>query len=545
MLGRRSSAPTPPGERIPRKDRTGASTVTVGLLTLLAIAVVVFFGFTKDIPFTHGYQLKVVFDSANSIRKNSPVRIAGVNVGKVKSIEREPGSDASIVEMEIDKKGLPIHKDATAKIRPRIFLEGNFFVDLKPGTPAAPKLNSGDTIPVSQTAGPVQLDQVLTALQADTRKSLQDTLDGLGDGLTRKPSAADDANADPDTRGQSAAESLNDAIDYGEPALKNTAIVADAFQGTEAHDLSALLAGLSKTTEGLSRNEASLQDLITNFNTTLAATASEAANLRASIRELAPTLQSADGALDSLNAAFPNTRAFARDILPGVRQTNETIQASFPWIRQVRPLVSQAELGGLVNELSPATRDLAKVINGSIELLPQADLVAKCVSRVILPTGDVKIQDGNLSSGEENYKEFWYAMVALAGEGQNFDGNGQYVRFQTGGGSQTVALDAGDRLYGNAAAKPLGTRPRFPGKRPPYNSAKACYTNPLPDLNSAGYGPPDEPVQKSGGSSSPTGALPGGLGSLLPTQSATNRDQGLTSELAQRLNPFRTEGQGK
>ena len=34
--------------------------------------------------------------------------------------------------MEIEDKGLPIHKDATLKIRPRIFLEGNFFVDLSP-----------------------------------------------------------------------------------------------------------------------------------------------------------------------------------------------------------------------------------------------------------------------------------------------------------------------------------------------------------------------------------------------------------------------------
>ena len=42
--------------------------------------------------------------------------------------------------MEIDEKGLPIHKDATLKIRPRIFLEGNFFVDLKPGSPSSPTL---------------------------------------------------------------------------------------------------------------------------------------------------------------------------------------------------------------------------------------------------------------------------------------------------------------------------------------------------------------------------------------------------------------------
>ena len=48
--------------------------------------------------------------------------------------------------MQIHDNGLPLHTDATAKIRPRIFLEGNFFVDLKPGSPSAPKLDDGDTI---------------------------------------------------------------------------------------------------------------------------------------------------------------------------------------------------------------------------------------------------------------------------------------------------------------------------------------------------------------------------------------------------------------
>jgi virulence factor Mce-like protein len=542
MFGRGDKT-TDPEHRVPRKDRTGAGPVKVGALVLLAAAIITYFGFTKDIPFTKGYRLKAVVESANSIRQNSPVRIAGVTVGKVKSIERAGDSNASIIEMEIDKKGLPIHKDATVKIRPRIFLEGNFFVDLKPGTPAAPALASGDTLPISQTAGPVQLDQVLTALQADTRKSLQDTVVGLGDALTRRPNAADDAGADPSARGESAAESLNDAIDHAKTALRDTAIVSDAFHGTETHDLSRLLAGLSKTTEGLSRNEASLQDLLTNFNATVAATASQATNLRTSIRLLAPTLQNTDTTLDALNASFPQTRAFAREILPGVRETPATIDASFPWIRQVRPLVSPAELGGLVNDLSPATRDLAALIDDTIQLLPQADLVAKCVARVVLPTGDIKIQDGNLTSGVENYKEFWYAMVGLAGEGQNFDGNGQMVRFQVGGGSQMVALDAGDRLYGNAAAKPLGTRPKFPGKRPPYNSTKACYTNKLPDLNGAAFGPADAPLEGSG-QAAPGLPVPG-LGGALPTATARTTSGGgqdLASELASRLNPFRAAG---
>ena len=74
-----------------------------------------------------------MFESANSLRVNSPVRIAGVNVGKVKTVEPKEGTDQALVTMEINETGLPIHEDATAKIRPRIFLEGNFFVDLTAG----------------------------------------------------------------------------------------------------------------------------------------------------------------------------------------------------------------------------------------------------------------------------------------------------------------------------------------------------------------------------------------------------------------------------
>ena len=66
------------------------------------------------------------------------MRIAGVNVGKVVKVERMDGdSDMVKVTMEMKDEGLPIHKDATAKIRSRIFLEGNFFVELSPGTPNA------------------------------------------------------------------------------------------------------------------------------------------------------------------------------------------------------------------------------------------------------------------------------------------------------------------------------------------------------------------------------------------------------------------------
>jgi phospholipid/cholesterol/gamma-HCH transport system substrate-binding protein len=487
--------PNSDADRVPRKDRTGARPFTVGAIALVVLVVAVFFGFTKHIPFTHGFRVKAVFDSANSIRTNSPVRIAGVNIGKVVKVEGKSGTDAAVVTMEIDKKGLPLHKDATMKIRPRIFLEGNFFVDVKPGSPNAPTIDDGDTIPITQTATPVQLDQVLTALPSDTRKSLQETLEGLGTGLTYKPSNAQDTDADPSARGESAAESLNDAIRYGKRSLKGTAIVSEAFLGTRDNDLSRLIEGLNRTTEGLGRNEDQLMDLVTNFNTTVAATASEAANLSDAVAELGPTVATADRALDSLNASLPNTRLFAQEILPGVNQTAATIDASFPWIAQATKLVGPDELGGVVAQLAPATQDLAKVVDASLDLLPQANLASKCATRVVLPTGDVKISDGPFTTGAENYKEFWYTMVGLAGEGQNFDGNGAYVRFQPGGGDQTISLagpgGASDKGFANAVATPLGTRPAFPGKKPPYKPDVACYTNKLPNLNGAATGPAD------------------------------------------------------
>jgi phospholipid/cholesterol/gamma-HCH transport system substrate-binding protein len=323
-----------------RQDLTGARPLTVGLITLFVFAVAIYFGFAKDVPFTHDFRVKAVFESSNSIRKNSPVRIAGVNVGKVVKVDGKPGTNAAVVTMEIKKKGLPIHKDATIKIRPRIFLEGNFFVDVKPGTPTAPTIDDGDTIPITQTATPVQFDQLLSILQSDTRASLRKTLDGLGTGLSYKPSRAQDADADPSARGQSAGESLNDAIAYGERSLKGTAVVSNALLGTHDHDLARLIDGLSRTAEGLGRNEDQLKDLVTNFNTTVAATASEASNLQASIHVLGPTLRNADRALDSLNASFPNTRAFAREILPGVRETPATIDAACPTSSRASPTSS-------------------------------------------------------------------------------------------------------------------------------------------------------------------------------------------------------------
>ena len=66
------------------------------------LLLVVYFGFTKHIPFKHGYRLNAVFATALNIKTKSPVRIAGVNVGKVSSVERE--GKTGLVSMEIENE---------------------------------------------------------------------------------------------------------------------------------------------------------------------------------------------------------------------------------------------------------------------------------------------------------------------------------------------------------------------------------------------------------------------------------------------------------
>jgi phospholipid/cholesterol/gamma-HCH transport system substrate-binding protein len=468
------------------------SPLQVGLIAIGLILVVTFLAFTKDVPFTKPYELKARFENAPPILKNQAVRIAGVEVGKVSAIE--PVSDDSpaiTVTMKLDEEALPIHRDARVKVRPRIFFEGNLFFDIHPGTPGSPEVESGGTIPASQTSAPVQIDQVLGALKSDTREDLRKLLIGYGGALNNEPLPGEDDDQDEDTRGETAGQALNDSLEYSSEALRGGAVVNDALLGSEARDLSTLISSQQKVLAALSTNESQLKDLITNFNITMRALATEESNLRQTVRLLPRVLEAANPTLDSLNAAFPPTRAWALEMIPGVRETPATIDAAFPWIRQTRALLRPAELQGLVDELQPAVDDFAQFVDGQVEFLPVLDLFNRCQLEVILPIGETRIEDGALSTGLKNYQEFFQTMVGLSGESANFDGNGSYTRFQSAGGGYRIQTPPvggfTEGLFGSAAAPPLGTRPAR-GPKAPYRPGEPCHRQTPPDLNAARIG---------------------------------------------------------
>jgi phospholipid/cholesterol/gamma-HCH transport system substrate-binding protein len=479
-----------------RAFRSGMSPVRAGVIALVVILIGTFFAFSKDIPFTHTYKIQAVFKNSNLVVPRVPVRIAGIDVGKVVEVERYKDTDMSVITMEITDAGRPVGVDSTMKIRQRLFLEGNFFIDLKPGTPGAEELPDGGMIPVTQTSVPVQLDQLLTTLQSDTRRGLQDTVIGFGEAIDSEPSAADDADQDPDVQGLTGAQALNKAFETAVPALKGSSIAAESLQGTEPRDLSQLVKGIAGTSRGLARDESALIELFPVFNTAMAAFASRAPQLEETVRLLAPTSANLRKGLGSIDAALPPTAEFSRAILPGVRETPPTTVAAGPWLDQAIPFFGPDELQALLKDLSPATRDLAAVTHGQRDWVPKADAFNRCITEVLIPTGNIKVDDGEFSSNVENYKEFWYSATAQAGEGAGFDGNGPFLRVSAPGGSRPITSGKTnyqlEALHANATLPLLRTSPAYPNKLPELRRDVPCYKNPVPDVNGpSSVGPAD------------------------------------------------------
>ena len=454
-----------------RKPR---SNVGVALLALAILVPLLYLGFTKSIPFRPHYEIKAAFENANGIKSASPVRIAGVDVGTVTKVEpADKGGNGVIVTMRIGKAGRPIHEDARAKIRPRIFLEGNFFVDLEPGTPGGGELEDEDTIPVSQTATPVQFDELLTSLQSDTREDLKLLLKEYGDALDK-----------------GGAEAFNRSIPFWKEAYRDTAIVNEAMLGQAEHDLSGYIDGAGEVAAALDRNASQLKNLITDFNTTAAAFAREDDNLRLAIAELPRTLRTAQPALGALNDSFPSLRAFARELRPGVQSSGPAIDASMPLVRQLRGLVSEDELRGLAADLRPTIPALAGLSRESIPLSRQGRLMASCQNETLLPFTRSKVEDPQFPTDDPVFQETGKFFPGLAGESRSGDANGQWFRVLAAGGTNLIETKPG--MFATSMNPMLGANPPKPQGRPPLRPEVPCETQEPPDLRSKPGAPPPQ-----------------------------------------------------
>ncbi|MFZ0043198.1 MAG: MlaD family protein, partial [Solirubrobacteraceae bacterium] len=420
-----------------RRHRSRVSKFAAGLIGIVLVGAVCWLVFGGSVPFgSSPYKLKAVFTTETELHLGSPVRIAGVNVGKVLSVSHVSGSSAAaVVTMTIARGGLPIHADATLNVRPRLFLEGNYYVDLAPGTPGAPVLSTGSTLPAPNTSGPVQLDRVLSALRSNTRADLQTLLQGYGASLNVAPTAAEDATQDPSQRGLTAGQSLNESLKYAAGAFKASTIVNAALLGQQPQDLSGVVSGTSHVLGALSSQSGHLAHLVTAFNSTMGALSARQQDLSDTIAALPPWLRATDAALGPIQSSFAPTIAFARELTPSVKQLGPTIAVGLPWLAQATALSSPQELGGLLPSLTTAVQNTAASLSATKSLLNRSGALARCFTHTVIPTGNQRIQDPPLTTGLQVYQELFQSAVGIAGAAQNFDGNGRYIRSTTGGGS--------------------------------------------------------------------------------------------------------------
>jgi phospholipid/cholesterol/gamma-HCH transport system substrate-binding protein len=120
-----------------------------------------------------GYRFKAAFPEASLLVVEADVRMAGVNVGKVKSKELGPGGRTTLAEIEIDNRFAPIREDTRAILRQKSLL-GETYVELTPGSPDAGDLEEGATLPGRNVQDTVELDEVFQAFDPETRRNFQE-----------------------------------------------------------------------------------------------------------------------------------------------------------------------------------------------------------------------------------------------------------------------------------------------------------------------------------------------------------------------------------
>ena len=294
-------------------------------------------------------KLEAEFSDAQAVvpGQGQSVRVAGVEVGKISQVELEDGLAVVTMDIEGQFDGL-VREDASALLRPRTGLK-DMFVELDPGSESQPAIPEGGRIPVENTAPDIDPDEILSALDTDTRAYLKLLVSGLGKGL--------DNNGD----------DLREVLRRFEPLHRDVARVTDAFADRRAA-LAQLVHNYGLLTEELARNDQELTRLVTASNDVFEAFASEDDNIARAISLFPGALETTGSTLvkvnrlgqvlgptlDDLRPAFRQLDVANRQVLPLVRRHTGTVRD------EIRPFVRRAQ--PYVGDLRPAARKLKAAV---------------------------------------------------------------------------------------------------------------------------------------------------------------------------------------
>jgi phospholipid/cholesterol/gamma-HCH transport system substrate-binding protein len=308
----------------------GALAAMIGFaLSVAALLMFLWTAFGGTLPLRpESYRFKAEFPEASLLVKEADVRMAGVNIGKVKSKELGPGGRSTLVEMEIDKRFAPIGRDARAILRQKSLL-GETYVEITPGNPGDEKLADGGTLTRANVDETVELDEVFRAFDPPTRRAFQEWLHESG--IVTSGTFARDFN---DSLGN-AAPFFEGGADLLRPLAEQEVALRRVFRDT------------GRVFNAVSREDGQLRGLITNGEATFGALASRD-------DALADTFQVFPTFLRETRATVRRLEDFARNTDPLVRDLREPAQDLAPTLRDLADL--SPDLEKLFHDIHPLVR---------------------------------------------------------------------------------------------------------------------------------------------------------------------------------------------
>jgi phospholipid/cholesterol/gamma-HCH transport system substrate-binding protein len=374
------------------------------------------------IPFLESkpFELKAEFSSAQAVvpGQGQSINVAGVEIGQVENVQLESGR--AVVTFGIDRQYLPIYKNATILLRPRTGLQDMFF-QLDPGTKSAGVIPDGGTVPLSNTAPDVNLDEILSALDGDTQAYLRLLLIGGGQGLKGQ--------------GQNLGKVLASLGPLNRDLDRLNSMVAE-----RRHQLADLVHNLGVLTKTIGEHRGDVTSFVRANNAALSAIGAQDPNVQRAVSLLPSTLSTATNTFEKVNGfahelgpAFNALRPFARHLDALNTSVRQVATEDTPIIKdQIRPFVRAArpDLPPLDKAAQRYSKAAPKLTTLGSEINRLANMAAYNPHGAQgCPNGQCDPQPAGKPARDEGYL-YWLAWLGHNGDTvfQNQDANGLYRR---------------------------------------------------------------------------------------------------------------------